>query len=275
MEFAAFKRILAPYKEALAKRGVALNITVDKVKDRLSARASEIRDKIRNEVKKKPLCLLIDIGSRYNRSVFGVSISFLANKKVVFRSIAMHVLRVEHTSANLVEIITNKLNEYGISLDQILSVTSDNGKNMIKSIALLNELLNADGVDEFGEEENDVDNAEGQSEDEDEDDDGETGLDIFDNDYYRDLLTNVRSEFANNMYSDLVHGVSCAAHCLHLIIIAGILACSEYVALFDKCRNLSKTLRTSKYRNLFKEAHLLQAKIDQDTRWNSRYEMVI
>lgn len=41
--------------------------------------AAKMKKKIQNETKKKMVCLLMDIASRHNRSVFGVSISFWSN----------------------------------------------------------------------------------------------------------------------------------------------------------------------------------------------------
>ncbi|KAL7725304.1 hypothetical protein ACLKA6_012635 [Drosophila palustris] len=44
-----------------------------------------------------------------------------------------------HTGIYIKEKIINILQDYDIELDQIFSITSDNGKNMIKAIEILND----------------------------------------------------------------------------------------------------------------------------------------
>lgn len=97
--------------------------------------------------------------------------------------------------------------------------------------------------------------------------------DIFDDEYYADLLQNLRERF-EDMGTDLIHSISCAAHGIPLVILASINKDEEYKSLLEKCRALSKKLRTPTYRALLIQQLLNLPKLDQLTRWNSTFDMV-
>lgn len=192
---------------------------------------------------------MIDIATKYNRSVFGINIAFAENEKPHIRTIGMTPLRMTHTGDNLVQVIKDKLAEYKIVLGQILSLTSDNGKNMIKTIALLDDFyqtqkhIQNEEADLANQTNNEgIPSTESDIEDEEEIDDG-----IFDADYYADLLSNVPASFGDDIHTDIIHGVSCACHCLHLVVTKAKSKCSEAVILIDKCREFVKKLRTLKF----------------------------
>lgn len=196
-----------------------------------------------------------------------MNIAYAANGNIIVRTIGMHVLHCTQTAANIVNVIKKNLSEFGISLSCVLSVTSDNGKNMIKSIALLDsayqkekELLN----------ETEVAGAANEHDDGEEIDD-----DIFDETYYEDLLNNIRHQFNDFLYTDLIQGVSCAAHCFHLIVTKAVGQCKESAALIEKCRTLAIKLRTPTFREMIGSKKLKLATIDVSTRWNSTFIMVI
>lgn len=273
VEYPAFKNVIKPYVESLSRQGIKLKINREKIKEKIETRAKEMKKIIKSEVRGKIVCMMLDIATRFNRSVLGINISFHAENKTMLRTIGMHVLRFTHTAANIMNIIKRILSDFGISLNQILSVTTDNGKNLIKAVALLDaehqetvpqghnnhEAMLYQIVEMF------------ESSDEEETIDG----DIFDENYYLDLLSNVRSLFQEAIYTDLIHGISCACHCLHLIVTKAIEKSKQTNELLAKCRDLVKKLRTPTFRALIDEKKLQQAKLDVVTRWSSICIMVI
>lgn len=52
VDFPAFRRILAPYKIALDRQGIQLNINRENIKDRIAERAQKIREAIIEEFKR-------------------------------------------------------------------------------------------------------------------------------------------------------------------------------------------------------------------------------
>lgn len=106
-------------------------------------------------------------------------------------------------------------------------------------------------------------------------DDEHIDVDIFDEDYYEDLLLKVTDMFPGALHTGIIHGVSCAAHCIHLIVTHAINETPGTQALIDKSRILAKKLRTPTLRAIMKNEGWNMAVIDVVTRWNSIFTMVI
>lgn len=219
--------------------------------------SEDIKTKIKTEVRGKMICLMMDIGSRYNKSILGVSIAYMYNGKIAVRTIAMHVLQFSSTAENIYKIVRKYLADYGIDINQVISVTTDNGKNMIKAISLLDAAYQnaSDEADTI-------------------DGDEHIDPDIFDDEYYDDLLLQVRDLFPGALHTGIIHGVSCAAHCIHLVVTNAINETPPTQALINKSRILAKKLRTPTLRAKMKIDGWNMATIDVVTRWNSIFTMV-
>lgn len=263
VESNGFRKIIQPYEIALRRQNIYLNITAKQVKERIKRRTEEIKEHIRNEVKGKPVAVQLDIASRYNRSVLGVNISYAMDGEIKIRTLAMKAIRVSHTASNI-KIFTNEvLSDYGIGLYQIISVTTDNGTNVVKSIDLLEDALR-DSLSEGQQ----TDSECGQQSDS---DDGNV-LDALDEQHYMDIMNLVRSSF-NECHTHLISGVSCACHTLHLVIMHAMEKTDSDI--LKKARELCKKLRTFEISEQILAANLNGAQLDVVTRWNSTYLMVI
>lgn len=266
VEYPAFKKILNPYIIALSTKGIKLLINKNSIKDHIKRKSDKIKQIIKEQTKNKLVSLMIDIASRYSRSVLGVSISYVYNGQICVRTIGLHVLKASHTAVYIRNILNQILQEYGIRLAQIVSITSDNGKNIVKAIALLDALYQSQKSEL----------QQMQSVDFPEDED-EYYIDpnIFDDEYYNDLLREVRESFNNVSSSDLIHGISCAAHCIHLVVSHAVEKSPGIKQVINTSRTLVKKLRTPTFRSQLKSENLNMAIIDVETRWNSIYSMVI
>lgn len=174
VEYPAFKTILKPYINSFERKGIDLIVNRQNIKTKIEERAQSIKNRIICECKNKMICLMLDIASRYNRSILGVNITYFYDGKIRIRTIGMHVLRFSHTAENLKELIIKNLQEFNIRLEQIIAVTTDNGKNLLKSIALMSAELQKTQIFE---DESDLDEF--------------IDHDTFDGDYYDALLTSV------------------------------------------------------------------------------------
>ncbi|XP_031621984.1 uncharacterized protein LOC116340010 [Contarinia nasturtii] len=126
-----------PRLDELRAAGVGLDLhdsNLTEVKKKLSEIAGKIRDKIRDEVIGKHLSLMADIGTKHNRSILGVSIQYSVDGNLKIRSIGFIQLSESHTGIYLAEMIVNRLEELGIELKQIFTITTDNGKNILKMV---------------------------------------------------------------------------------------------------------------------------------------------
>lgn len=269
VEYPAFKRVLNPYVIALKMKGVHLSINKNSMKERIKNRTNEVKKIIRSETKNKMVSLMVDIATRYNRSVLGISISYMYGGQICIRTISLHVLKAAHTGSYVSNLLREILSDYNICLSQIVSITTDNGKNMIKAVALLDAFYQEK---HSSADENWPIHSE-PMEDEDEDE-YYINNDVFDEDYYTELLKEVRSSIEQSCSFDLIHGISCGAHCIHLTVSHAVKNSPEVMHLIEKCRTLAKKLRTPTYRTKMKAEGLNMAIIDVETRWNSIFSMV-
>lgn len=261
VEFPAFQRILKPYIIALDRQNIKLVINRDNIKKAVEKRAKVIKQTIKRETKNKMVALMLDIASRYNRSVLGINIAYFneETKRIRIRTVGMHVLKFSQSAVNIKEAVTENLRQFGIQLMQIISVTTDNGKNMLKTVADLHAEIQGSLLHDADDEECDefIDES------------------IFDEEYYNEMLLDLRTLFERSGFNANIHGIVCGAHCLHLVVTHALDKSAETKALIEKGRKLAKKLRTPTLRNLLQAFGLNAAKIDVCTRWNSIFSMVI
>lgn len=264
VEFPSMKKLLAPYIIGLKRSGHNLAINSKNIKKRIHCMSDKITSKIREDVKGKMVAVMADIGSRYSRSILGVSIRYMNERKLKVQTIGMHVLKYAHTAEYIADKIKNNLSEFGIQLHQTVSVTTDNGKNMVKSVSVLDsvyqESKEVDTDDENSDEASDIDE--------------HIDSEIFDDVYYGNLLSEMRSTFSDTFHTDIIHGICCAAHCIHLVVTQAIEKSPQTKFLVDRARRLAKTLRTPRVRSMIIARGMNMALLDVVTRWNSIFVMV-
>lgn len=268
VEYPAFKRLLNPYVTALKMKGINLSINKKSIKKHIVSRTNEVKKIIRSETRNKMISLMIDIATRYNRSVLGISIAYMFDGQICVRTIGMHILKSSHTGSYISDVIKQTLLDYNICVGQILSITTDNGKNVTKAIALLDAYYQNQKSTENK-------NRVSQPGDSDDEDDYYIDPDIFDEEYYNDLLDEVKNSFVFTCPSDLIHGVACACHCINLVVKHAVKKTPEAVRIIDQFREIAKLLRKPTLRSRLKAANMNMAILDVETRWNSIYSMVI
>lgn len=104
------------------------------VKQLLQTAAEKVREKIRLEVKNRPLSALLDIVTVNSRSILGLSVQFIVGGQLKVRSIRLIELVEAHTSKCLGEVTKKRFNEFQIALYQIISMTKDNVANVSKMV---------------------------------------------------------------------------------------------------------------------------------------------
>lgn len=96
-----FKSIIGDKLKEFDAAGCTLNLSdrnLSEVKEKLSEMASRFRKRIKEETRGRALSLMIDIGSKNRRSIFGVSIQYMMNGKLRVRSIGMIELLKSNTA---------------------------------------------------------------------------------------------------------------------------------------------------------------------------------
>lgn len=197
-----------------------------------------------------------------------------------------------HTGMFIARLITEKLREYDISLDQIYSLTTDNGSNMLKVVSILAESAKDGSLrnNSEQEEDNDIDldlladqmelfqigkSIEAQSqtfhldhEDQLTNDNGDEVL--------HECNFNVASQIflCDNKHIKYLMGINCGAHTLQLEVIKSINQWECKYQLLSKCRIIMTKLRTPNILNIMATRSLNFLILDCLTRWNSIYDMV-
>lgn len=270
------------------------------VHNHLHETAEKVRATIKKSIKNRPLSILLDIGTRQNRSMLGISVHFIAKSAVHVYSIGMIELTERHTAENLAEVVKRCLKEYGIQKRQIISITTDNGANVLKMVKdlenlLSNELMTISNVStelNFADIDNEADiDSEieaiinrGEVNDDDEAIDlilnEEDEIDPIQLRKYQNLLCDtVNGLMSENNIDSMfdTNGVSCAAHTLQLGIKDALAALPECVQnVISLCRRVTKILRLKTTRYDLKSAGITFKipHLEVETRWGSMYIMV-
>lgn len=137
-----FQKIVQNTLEELRTAGCPINIAhqnLPEVKDHLHKTAQQIQYEITKETQNRPLSLLVDIVTRQDRSICGFSVQYVLNGERKIRSVGMVELLQSHTGIYIAEIIVGRLKEFGIELKQIITITTDNGPNVLKMVRDIND----------------------------------------------------------------------------------------------------------------------------------------
>lgn len=168
-------------------------------------------------------------------------------------------LHQKNTGDYLKENITLSLSRFGIELNQILTITTDNGSNMLRMANLIDSSVSAM-----------LDSSNNLESDEYSDGDSEAlevNL-IADEDDVHNLELQVEEE--GNVVRK-VTSVRCAAHCLQLAVKD---ACQDLQEFLEQIRQIVRKLRTPNMSLRLKQQKLPQAVIDMPVRWDSTADML-
>jgi len=134
----AFKVLVAPVLDA-----ANIKLNRHNIADRISAYLFDVKENIKVELKRKRFSLKIDAATRHGYGLLGVNAQFIKDGEVVIRTLAIKELKSGHTGAYLKSVVTEVLNDYAVEMKQILTITTDNGANMLKAVSDLNAKCNA------------------------------------------------------------------------------------------------------------------------------------
>lgn len=295
-----FQSIIQNQLRKFDAAGCALNLSDPKlpeVKKELSEMACRVRDKIKEEVHRRALALLIDIGTKNRRSIFAISIQYTVNGRLRTRSIGMIELQQSNTGKYLAGVIRDQLTLFGIDVRQILTITTDNGKNVLKMIrdfdAIVqdeieqNTSVNAPPETTHTQSEEDFDDIEADDEINQlltEMDSDEGALEeIFEESLFKrheNLLNEMSRQLVTEFGLDVlwdITGVNCSAHTLQLVIKDALLAIDKkHRNVISLCRNVAKFLRLKSTKHAYKThgQNYTDPRLDVVTRWGSTYMMV-
>lgn len=116
----------------------------------------KIKKNIIQLLKNKVISLKIDTATRSDRSILGVNVQIISKNEVKIFTLAMLELKKKHTAENLKLEIEKVLSDFDINKRQLYTITTDNGRNLIKAVELLNTNSDSESDSEEGNEFEDV-----------------------------------------------------------------------------------------------------------------------
>lgn len=251
LEDTGFQKSIAFQLNYLAQNGCPLTVNSRNIKPYIEQFADAVREKMKTELSNRLLSVTADIATKNHRAVLGINVQYYSEGQIILRTIGMIEMHLRHTGENIKDLITQLLDSYNISMDQIHSYTTDNAANIAASGDWLNE-----AAKEYNEELN-IEDFEFNQE----------FAEIFKN-----LSDSLGRDFAGIQLPSIT-GIGCAAHILQLIIHEALKDTCEQ-AIINNVRDVMKELRNQV--NMI-EIEARGAKLpilDVLTRWNSIYLMV-
>lgn len=273
------------------------------VRDHINYLAKNVIEKIKKETRGNFVSLMADVGTKNRKDILGIALQYIIDGRVIIRSIGMLELTASHTGKYIKDEIVTCLKVFDISPDQVISITTDNGSNMLAAVMLFNNEIAdpeepngteiADECDDATDEfeitsESDLNNeivgvlAEFDSAQENINAELQTGDPIDpevlqmldDTSHFLDLLQELENEFATQTLKS--NGVKCAAHVLQLAV-KDALKISSILTIIKICRTVCKLLRkkTNVYDIRAQNLNFKEPRLDCSTRWSSTYLMVI
>ncbi|XP_017062432.2 uncharacterized protein LOC108102221 [Drosophila ficusphila] len=116
---------------------------------------NDIKNSIMASLKDKMLSLKMDTATRCNRGILCVNVQYIHDTGIAIRTLGLIELNMSHTSRNICSEIESLLSQFAIQKQQIYTITTDNGRNMVKAVELLNDTETAD-IDEDDEDEEEL-----------------------------------------------------------------------------------------------------------------------
>ncbi|XP_062549966.1 uncharacterized protein LOC134214657 [Armigeres subalbatus] len=237
LQWRGFKQLLDPLAVAC---GVTVNGAnmIANIKDV----AQKMREHIAAEVKGRLISLKIDSATRQNRHILGINAQYSINDTIVIRTLEMLEVQERQTARFLKSQILEVAKSYGIGVDQIFSITCDNGANMLAAVRQLKqemELLISDSNDV-----NDMETLDTES---------------------HEFTAALNTELQENL-----NLVRCAVHTLQLAILDVV---NKSNASVKAVTDIAKKCKQVKYKLSFKTANITYPPVWGPTRWCGIYEM--
>ncbi len=212
------------------------------IQEFIAASAARRRIEVFNILFNRIISLKIDLTTINKKSFISINCQFMETYLIKMFNLSMLEMDKNSTGENIKREILCCLELYSIRIEQVFTITIDNGTNLVKALNLLNE-------DDY-------------------DEDLKTSSFC---DQETEALPKI--EELMNVFNghEEIYAVRCVAHTFQLSV-------NKFLNKFDKSidfiRNLSKELRCPKYKSLLKNHNVPAPSIDNITRWTSTFEMI-
>lgn len=241
-----------------------------------------IRKYITAELKGETFSIMFDVCTIATLSMLGVNATRMKDGDVVCYSLGTIKIEERHTSVNLAAMLYNILSEFGLSLENVFSITTDTAKNATATSDILNLVANSDENDE-----DIVEDSIFEAEAEAEDDGLDFGLDIENEAELQKVIDNVdahtmlvkemaESVACNNTSIVLINQINGGTHVFQLSV-NNALDESDSGITIERVHDMCILMRTQVVMIEIRKlgSKVILPPLDNATRWNSKFTMVI
>ncbi|KAE9521652.1 hypothetical protein AGLY_017948 [Aphis glycines] len=255
LDDSGFQNIINPILCGIQNSGV---LNTNSIKKYVHLEAQLLINQISEDIAFKLVSLKVDAVTRCNRAFLGINVQYIVNGCIKLRTIGLVELTESHTGVYLKDIILKVIKKFNIQPQQIYTITSDNGANMLKAVSLIEKDTLQIPADELDDEidDNIIENVTGpenrlETSSDDSDIDDISFIHIFSNSFDPDSTSQILNE---NQIFDLKD--------------------NTIQKLLNKVRALVRKLRNQNYVYLIEKEKLKTPILDCLTRWNSTYDML-
>lgn len=245
------QRIIRPIIEEFDKINSHVSFSPESIKDDGFKAQEHLMELIRSELSDKLVSLQLDLTTHLGRTILGINTQYYRDSELVVRSLAMKCLTENASSLVIAKHIETVLQLFGLSVDNIYCVTSDNGANVLACTKIL-QIMQERRVNDFITSHN---------------------VNTVNTGALLELIEIETEKIREGQLLQFIHQIRCAAHTLNLVI-GDVLGEDDLKEFLRECNDLVRKLRRPTIVNLLNRKGLKKAINDCDTRWNSVHNMV-
>lgn len=245
------QRMIAPIIEEFNHTQAPISTCPESIQQKGMNACDVIRNEIAFELKGKLISLQLDLTTHMSRSIFGVNVQYYVGDQLKIRTLAMRRLLENTTGLNLAREVEQILHEFGLDVDNIYAITTDNGPNVLACTKFLR-IMQERRLEEFLLNQN---------------------AETVDMEALMELIDIETQRIMRGQSLYFLHQIHCAAHTLNLVL-GDVFGREDIGAFLERFRKLVRALKRPNINNLMTKKGLKAAIIDCDVLWNSIYNMV-
>lgn len=137
-----FLKIIQEKLDELKNAGHGIELhsnNYEEIKNYIQLVTDKINNRIKMELNGRYFAIMLDIAKKNNKSFLGISAQYIFNGCITIRSLGMKQIKGAQTAQNIKTILNDCLSKFGVTLQQVISITTDNGSNLLAMVKMIND----------------------------------------------------------------------------------------------------------------------------------------
>lgn len=250
-EDSGFQRIVRPIVQEFRSNNMPIQIYPEYIKIKAKEMQDIVKKQIKFEMSGKLLSLQLDLTKHLQRCILGINVQYHVDEHLVVRTLAMRRLLTDTSAISLAMHVRDVLEQFGAGIDDIYTISTDNGPNVIACTSTLR-IMQEGATEEYL---------------------ASCSKDNFDQTHLDNLIETESNRIAQGQELHFLHEVRCCTHVLQLAI-GDVLDTDPLKRILPEYRAIVVNLRAPNVYNLLVTKGLKKPILDVDVRWSTVYAMV-